>query len=247
MEFIKQHSKAIIICAIVLVLIIVLLCVKVAPIDFNELYSDLDEEEYWCSISEDGTWMKISLFDYSSILDQIEVELINEDLGFSSAVYEQMMDTRAIDGRQTAYGKNVKVSWSYGDSELSILYEADGNARSLFGDYAPLVVVIVVMIACIAGGFILLSLVPDDDAPLIKTSIRNDSENGAGQQTNTIDGDTSCSEAITPESVEPPSRSDETEQQFSAADEILKFKKLLDMGVITQEEFEAKKKELLGL
>ena len=35
-------------------------------------------------------------------------------------------------------------------------------------------------------------------------------------------------------------------QQISVADEILKFKNLLDMGVITQEEFEKKKSELLG-
>jgi len=35
--------------------------------------------------------------------------------------------------------------------------------------------------------------------------------------------------------------------QGSVADEILKFKQLLDMGAITQEEFDAKKKELLGL
>ena len=33
----------------------------------------------------------------------------------------------------------------------------------------------------------------------------------------------------------------------SAADEILKFKNLLDLGVITQEEFDEKKKKLLGL
>lgn len=33
----------------------------------------------------------------------------------------------------------------------------------------------------------------------------------------------------------------------SAADEIVKFKALLDRGIITQEEFDAKKKELLGL
>lgn len=32
-----------------------------------------------------------------------------------------------------------------------------------------------------------------------------------------------------------------------AADEILKFRQLLDAGVITKEEFTAKKKELLGL
>ena len=33
----------------------------------------------------------------------------------------------------------------------------------------------------------------------------------------------------------------------SAADEIKKFKELLDSDVITQEEFDAKKKRLLGL
>ena len=36
-------------------------------------------------------------------------------------------------------------------------------------------------------------------------------------------------------------------QQASVADELKKFKELLDMGVITQEEFDAKKKQLLGL
>lgn len=36
-------------------------------------------------------------------------------------------------------------------------------------------------------------------------------------------------------------------QEVSAADEIKKFKDLLDSGIITQEEFDAKKKQLLGL
>ena len=36
-------------------------------------------------------------------------------------------------------------------------------------------------------------------------------------------------------------------QQVSAAEELKKFKELLDMGAITQEEFDAKKKQLLGL
>ena len=35
--------------------------------------------------------------------------------------------------------------------------------------------------------------------------------------------------------------------QASGADEIKKYKELLDMGIITQEEFDAKKKQLLGL
>jgi len=38
-----------------------------------------------------------------------------------------------------------------------------------------------------------------------------------------------------------------TIQQLSPADEILKYKNLLDLGVITEEEFQAKKKDLLNL
>lgn len=36
-------------------------------------------------------------------------------------------------------------------------------------------------------------------------------------------------------------------QQVFAADELKKFKELLDSGILTQEEFDAKKKQLLGL
>lgn len=37
------------------------------------------------------------------------------------------------------------------------------------------------------------------------------------------------------------------QQSASAAEELKKFKELLDMGIITQEEFDAKKKQLLGI
>ncbi|HAP9644994.1 TPA: SHOCT domain-containing protein, partial [Enterococcus faecium] len=37
------------------------------------------------------------------------------------------------------------------------------------------------------------------------------------------------------------------ETQISSADEIKKYKELLDEGIINQEEFDFKKKELLGL
>lgn len=42
-------------------------------------------------------------------------------------------------------------------------------------------------------------------------------------------------------------KSQSTKNNVSPADELKKFKELLDMGVITQEEFDAKKKQLLGL
>lgn len=38
-----------------------------------------------------------------------------------------------------------------------------------------------------------------------------------------------------------------TQKTESSADELLKWKKLLDSGVITQDEFNSKKKQLLGL
>ena len=44
-----------------------------------------------------------------------------------------------------------------------------------------------------------------------------------------------------------PGSTQSTTQNNTAADEILKFKDLLDKGIITQEEFDAKKKQLLGL
>lgn len=39
----------------------------------------------------------------------------------------------------------------------------------------------------------------------------------------------------------------QSQKSISAADEIVKYKKLADDGVITQEEFEAKKKQMLNI
>ena len=39
----------------------------------------------------------------------------------------------------------------------------------------------------------------------------------------------------------------QAQDQTSGADEILKYKNLLDAGIITSEEFEAKKKQILNL
>ena len=46
---------------------------------------------------------------------------------------------------------------------------------------------------------------------------------------------------------EPAPTAQTSDSTFSAADEILKFIRLLDAGVLTQEEFDAKKMQLLGL
>lgn len=49
------------------------------------------------------------------------------------------------------------------------------------------------------------------------------------------------------EEKEKKNKNNETSTSTSSADEILKYKNLLDSGIITQEEFDAKKKQLLGL
>lgn len=54
-------------------------------------------------------------------------------------------------------------------------------------------------------------------------------------------------DSMTSQAQAAPSEQASAAPQASAADEIMKFKNLLDNGVITQEEFDAKKKQLLGL
>lgn len=72
------------------------------------------------------------------------------------------------------------------------------------------------------------------------------------------DYETSCScgkskfdvSDILKEKTEEQPKGESTEKKqssFSEADEILKFKELLDDGIITQEEFDAKKKKILGI
>jgi hypothetical protein len=52
-------------------------------------------------------------------------------------------------------------------------------------------------------------------------------------------------EIVVPDEFKP--KLETANQTLSAADEIKKFKALLDSGAITQEEYDAKKKKLLGL
>ena len=52
------------------------------------------------------------------------IKYANEELGFSGAVYSQMMKTNALMGRQTAENSKYKVSWTYHpDDGLEVTYE----------------------------------------------------------------------------------------------------------------------------
>ncbi len=127
----KKSNIPLIIGFIISAAIIVLVLLPkggVATKNFNTMYSDIADKP-WCEIAYDGTWMKIDTnpldidgLDYSQAI--LEVQSINLTLGFSSSVYQEMLDTRALDGRQSASCDKYEVSWSYHPSHgLEILYK----------------------------------------------------------------------------------------------------------------------------
>ena len=105
--------------------------------DFNKEYSDIRLEE-WCTIGEDGTWMKLDTnpndvdtddMTYTYLIVTMKpclakIEEVNADLGFSSVVIDKMNTTTVLDGRQTESNDNFIVSWIYGNGRgLEVTYE----------------------------------------------------------------------------------------------------------------------------
>jgi len=83
----------------------------------------------WCNIGSDGSWMEIdtnpnNIEDYYSATALNKIKDVNKDLGFTDALYQKMITTRAIDGRQKDESSKAKVSWTYHpDKGLEVLYE----------------------------------------------------------------------------------------------------------------------------
>jgi len=52
------------------------------------------------------------------------IKFINAELGFSAALYDKMMETTALMGRQTEENTKYRVSWTYHpDRGLEVMYE----------------------------------------------------------------------------------------------------------------------------
>ena len=96
--------------------------------DFNDMYSSI-ESESWCTIASDGSWMELDtnpydIDDYYNSTALYKIKAVNSELGFSSAVYEEMLETRAIDGRQSATAGRYTVSWTYHpDRGMEVMYK----------------------------------------------------------------------------------------------------------------------------
>ena len=84
---------------------------------FDKMFSDYRSES-WCYISSDGRTMEIDTnpYDKDDYLNRDAYNaliVVNEKLGFSDGVIEQMKKTRFLDGRQYAYSDKYMVSWTY--------------------------------------------------------------------------------------------------------------------------------------
>ena len=96
--------------------------------DFHDMYGDIAAES-WCTIASDGSYMKIdtnpyNIDDYTDTTAYYKIKTINSDLGFSSALFEEMGQTRALDGRQSDSNDKYEVSWSYHpDNGLEVMYK----------------------------------------------------------------------------------------------------------------------------
>ncbi len=106
-----------IVAAVVAIIVIVMLASGGGKKDFNKMYSDIADES-WCTIASDGTWMKLDTNPYD-IDDShnssawYKIKSVLSDLGFSSSVSEEMNETTALMGKQSASTKGYEVTWSY--------------------------------------------------------------------------------------------------------------------------------------
>ena len=96
----------------------------------------------------------------------------------------------------------------------------------------------ITLVTCIIVSALLLS--PIWVPILIVLLVRRKKKKKAAESAN-------ASETTESNAAESTEASKETKNNPATADELLKYKELLDAGVITQEEFDAKKKELLKL
>lgn len=97
----------------------------------------LDEYPYADNTrARDGSYMKIDTnpndedddsisYNRAAARDSLNaIKFVNEKLGFSDSLYQKMLSTTALMGRQTEENKKFVVTWSYHpDKGLEVIYE----------------------------------------------------------------------------------------------------------------------------
>lgn len=127
-------------CVVMAVIAVILLVNNTREVTFDKLVSEILEEYPYADNArgDDGSYLKMDTDPYDGDMTYGEeyiysqksqdtlngIKLANEKLGFSKAVYNKMIETTALMGRQTEENDKYIVSWTYHpDKGLEVLYE----------------------------------------------------------------------------------------------------------------------------
>lgn len=118
--------KKMFVCVLALALFLAVGCS--GGVDFEKVVETANAS--LCSeVASDGSYLIVDTNPYN-IEDFYDADFlealktINTELGFSDALYEKMLQTRALDGRQTDENDKISVSWTYHpDNGLQVMYE----------------------------------------------------------------------------------------------------------------------------
>ena len=101
---------------------------------FYTVYTDCSCDLPWAMCGTDYLSIDTNPYDYDSdssssttylLSATYAIQRVNSKLGLPSYLYDEMIETRAIDGRQSYSGTKVNVSWRYHpDSGLEVRYTA---------------------------------------------------------------------------------------------------------------------------
>lgn len=135
-----EPKKRILFAVIALVLVLAL-CVGIRTYKtnfFDRVVHQMMKDNRYADNAQaaDGSYLKIDTNpnneDDDSIFYNVAVEqdslnaikFVNEKLGFSDSLYQKMLSTTALMGRQTEENKKFVVSWTYHpDKGLEVMYE----------------------------------------------------------------------------------------------------------------------------
>lgn len=96
---------------------------------YNAVCAQYSSGSYVLSLASDSSYISadtnpMDLDDYFNMTYGNIIESLNIELGLPDYIWEEMLQTRAIDGRQKETFGNIEVSWSYHpDQGLEVLYK----------------------------------------------------------------------------------------------------------------------------
>ena len=133
-NFFAAHKKlcilvaAAVVAIAAIVVLIICLC-SGGKKDSRDMYADLARND-WCEIGKDGSWMSLDTnpddggYYAENFAAMGTIEKVNRELGFNDSVYQEMKQTRSIDGRQRVSNDDYEITWSYHpDDGLEVLYK----------------------------------------------------------------------------------------------------------------------------